>query len=92
MHVCLFACVFLVVHVMMLGPRRPVLSWMLEIFRAMAMRGPNTTCGEEQEVMRHFPNFQVLTDSVQAVNVSGHHNNSVLLCYCQQACKPVASL
>lgn len=51
MHVCLFACVFLVVHVMMLGPRRPVLSWMLEIFRAMAMRGPNTTCGEEQAVM-----------------------------------------
>lgn len=35
-----------VAHVMMLGPRRPVLSWMLEIFRAMAMRGPSTTCGE----------------------------------------------
>lgn len=31
---------------MMLGPRRPVLSWMLEIFRAMAMSGPSTTCSE----------------------------------------------
>lgn len=36
-----------VAHVMTLGPRRPVLSWMLEIFRAMAMRGPSTTCSEE---------------------------------------------
>lgn len=30
-------------HVMMLGPRRPVLSWIPEILRAMAMRGPSTT-------------------------------------------------
>lgn len=35
-----------VAHVMMLGPRRPVLSWMLEIFRAMAMSGPSTTCSQ----------------------------------------------
>lgn len=46
---CVCLCVFfpffpsLAAHVMTLGPRRPVLSWMLEIFRAMAMRGPNTT-------------------------------------------------
>ncbi len=40
-------------HVMTLGPRRPVLSWTLEIFRAMAMRGPSTTCSEEH-VTKHF--------------------------------------
>lgn len=33
----------LAAHVMMLGPRRPVLSWIPEILRAMAMRGPSTT-------------------------------------------------
>ena len=45
-------CVFLAAHVMTFGPRRPVLSWMLEIFRAMAMRGPSTTCREEHTIKR----------------------------------------
>lgn len=30
-------------QVITVGPLRPVRSWMLEIFRAMAIRGPRTT-------------------------------------------------
>lgn len=47
-------CVFLAAHVITLGPRRPVLSWMLEIFRAMAMRGPNTTCSNTHVVFENI--------------------------------------
>lgn len=49
-------------HVMTLGPRRPVLSLMLEIFRAMAMRGPSTTCSGGTRHEKQFQGWEFNSD------------------------------
>lgn len=69
-------CVFLLVHVMTLGPRRPVRSWMLEIFSAMAMRGPSTTLKKNR---CYFSAVVMPTEIMYAAKRPKKHNTDKLM-------------